>query len=514
MKKICKVLFALLFVVLFVTGCGNKGLVTADLSEEDVTYNNGEQEYANAMSDEDIDASKINILVPQNVNFTKERIAYLNGVLQKKGCDYQVDFITVETEYFEPEFIDKAHYVMEETNVGDIIFSGMNSTFDSSCAEFVRSGELLDLTDYLKDSELYQVYSELQWEGQKVDGNIYTIPNEYLNLSQWVVAVDKAAVDEKEISKYASSRDVLLHLDELGKLVKDNMKYTVLCDLIGEDLVKPLGYYNMGNLIVNRETNEVTLPLENKEFTDVLCVMNQMYINGKLDNSLWGSELDMETRLETKDFAIYIGVDTEALTDEKYYKFTVPVYREQLYGSSLAILKQSDKVGVCLDFLTRIRMDADVANALILGEENKDYKMVDGFACDMEGTPVECGVYKRIFGTYELVKPCQDDYVVGVDKRTYRENFLNEKCIASPYANFLPVYDLKEEVMVTLTLGTDIFMDLCTIEDKEEDEGKKNLNIFWDTLEAYKAGYHEEGATYRDEIQKQLNSFLEQQKEK
>lgn len=447
--------------------------------------------------------SMLNIIVSSDVNLSEERIHYINEVLKEKGYDYQVAFTCMETSGYETSYLEEVKAYVEDGGAADIIYTGSKFGYDDCCEEFIRSGTLLELSQNLNNSKLYEIYDEIQWKSMQVDGGIYTIPNEHLPLVQSIIAINKQCINENELEKYENTKDVLLNLNEIYQNMNQEHTYPLVCDLMGDGMAELLDLWNQGMYFVDRETNEVMLPLENKDFVDTLFILNQIYVNGNLDTSLFtGEAIDIEERFRSGDFSIYIGYDSTFFSDENYYIYKTPIYREQLYGSALGIYSQSENVDEAFQLLTLLRTDEDVANAFILGKEDSDYQMMNGIACDMEGTPIDCFRLERILGTYELVKTCSSDYTFGVDKRIYRNEVLNEMGKTSPYAGFVPKCDISEEIESNSIFGSDMFVELCTITDE------KNKDIFWDVLESYKMSYTSDAKDYINEINVQLRSYL------
>jgi hypothetical protein len=258
---------------------------------------------------------------------------------------------------------------------------------------------------------------------------------------------------------------------------------------------------DLNPLVFSVETGEAMYPFEVPEIYDFMWEMNSIYHDGLLRGNFLeeGSDYYLEDNvLETGKFSIYIGMVSEIYDNSNYEILEAPFYLGGRYGSSLGIYSESENSQDALNFIYLSRTNSDLANALVYGEEGKDYQMLDGVASDMNGEEIYPYYNETILGIYDKAAASSSDRTQNIDKRQYRDVMMT-KAKDSGITGFALDEEISEDAYWEIkALGEDeYFVGLISAPDKNHYE-----EIFED-MEACS----EEAVAYKNKVNEDIENY-------
>jgi hypothetical protein len=390
-----------MFIGIVITGCGGTAQSRENIDDDDMI---SEEQDENEKTD--------NVIVwgvPEEYleeSGIRDTLEYFNNALSEDGYDYVLEFTGIDEE----DYYTSANRLLDNNNI-DILSLGFDDeyAFTGTAAEFIESGKLYDLTDYLKSDdgeELYSAINEELWDGISYNQHIYAIPNQCGRNGNAYVALKKEKFGDS-ITEIDNFYDFLKQLegDENYRPILWDSSFSYLCPSMGYE------YYN--GILVDIETGECYFPGDVECITELLNLMNDMYISGEIIDA--STLTDIKDTIIGKDYSVLISSDWTYLRDEisdDYNFIQLPYTVQSRISGSVGVNAGSSKTYEALNILSKLYSDEKYANALIYGEENYTYKIEDGLVYDMGGEPYYL-LYKAMFlGVYDNLLPSYyDDFI-------------------------------------------------------------------------------------------------------
>lgn len=156
--------------------------------------------------------------IPDLCDISVENLNSLNRYLADNNYDFNLDFVSLP---FDSYFSELENYSGEL----DIAFTGFNTDTNAVCS-LMRNGYFAEMDSLLEGSQLYELYSEKQWQSMAVDGTIYSIPNLCAGVFGYSYVFNNDYIDKEAAENF-------------------DMKFSSLDDLMGE----PSGRDNFSDII-------------------------------------------------------------------------------------------------------------------------------------------------------------------------------------------------------------------------------------------------------------------------
>ena len=175
--------------------------------------------------------------IPDLYQIGEEQLHAVNQKLFADGYNFRVEFVTKSFDTYGAK-------LPEYTGKLDIASTGLESE-DYRAADLVRSGFFEPLSSYIEGSdELWNTYSEKQWDSVRMKGEIYTIPNSVAEDEGITYVFNTKYVTPEQIDSFdlsfASLREILEQVPEqkdFSPLIFDvsDYDYTSLADCYFEN---------------------------------------------------------------------------------------------------------------------------------------------------------------------------------------------------------------------------------------------------------------------------------------
>lgn len=324
-------------------------------------------------------------------------VSYFNKLLEEKGYDFQVEFITVSSVENSKEFVKQVQTFKEKQISVDILYAGSlwSNDYRQPYLDFVKSNMYLPLDDYLKTDkgmELWNTYEERIWERLKIDNSYYGISNNALHT--WPPTIlyrsdlaEKYSIDPEIFQKDISEWEKVLETVQVGENSKEF--YAIACPtslatfLDRYDYAVPYDLPDIG--IVSNELTD-NRNVENffeTESAQKLWDTIQDYMDkGYMPNT--HSEDGTETYF-CRDILFKTDSQAEQLSSEfgggtwKAEQYAGNVYMNGANETTVqGIASWSKHPDEAFELLRAIMTDADLSNVLIWGEESATYTEING----------------------------------------------------------------------------------------------------------------------------------------
>ena len=410
-----------------------------------------------------------------------------NEELLKDGHKYQL-----KLKYFsDSEGNDYFKEIETELKNGtsDVAFLGYDDG-SNGLVSLLNSGVLLDLDDLIssdKGKTLYEAFPKAWWEAVKVNGHTYSIPNPSPVTLGVFAAFNKDYINEDAIEKWDGSIESIY---EIIKNIKWNdedaprFKYCIsdysIEDMIGCDI--------QNGLLYDHDTMKIENPLESEKFLNYLKVLEQMKTDGFMKKTVSyyanTTYIDEKEDLESGKFLVVLSEgepEEYLLKDNICIKRIPPCFSSQI-AASIGISKKTENLDAVIDFLGILYGEEKYGNLLLYGRQDVDYKLIDGYVADMNGT--EQRMYHYYFTKTALNLFINTHPVVGEDfvinrKESYFAYYKSMKL--SPFIGFQPDNEKKG----IISQDIDDFMDCLSGKPLDEALKKHTDKLKADGMDEY-----------------------------
>lgn len=326
-------------------------------------------------------------------------LAYrFNRILLEKGCDFVVDFETHPSknkeQYDQYQEILRKHMVNRDPV--DLIFTGYIFPSEKSRGTYdmaIEDGLLLPLDDYFGNAEgtmLYNAFSDNEWNMLKRDGSIYGVNYLCDYGVEYPLIINKYLFEKYKVELPAefSLEGVLNAIAEVMNRVEN--PETILPVFFDSNSVAALyGYYDFGNYWLKKQEDGCIAfenPYEDPEVIEAFNILSEFRKKyGKLqDEEKYSAAL---ADAKTKILSLFTQIIPIYYNENGFFDFPSKVFEpvEQYYsypeeGTIVGIASWSRYPEEAKRLLMLLATDADLVNALAIGEEGRNYEMFDGRA--------------------------------------------------------------------------------------------------------------------------------------
>lgn len=357
----------------------------------------------------------------------------LNTRLAEDGYPYKLYFVEIpdgshwasdeEAEIFGSGVHDFTYwealdYALSSGTV-DIVAMPSESGTEQTPAELIRTGNLMELSSYLDSDDgtaLYDAFPKDRWDAARIDGGIYTIPNQVSIQGDNFYAFNSSYFTEEMLSGFDGGIDSLETLaDLLEEMNLSDVQYPLTGGSTPSLVAEMCGYDYRAGTFVSLETGDVYDPFETEEFRTYLTQMNRLYKDGIYKDTPAGGEEVLESEM---NFGVWIST-TETIDHMSgdVISVQIPFAYVGLLNITNGICENSPKKEQALELLTLLYTNPEYANLLILGEEGEDYVLTDdGFVDTAASDGAYCMYWREwVTGVYDLVHPTASDSL-GFDR--------------------------------------------------------------------------------------------------
>lgn len=302
----------------------------------------------------------------------------------------------------------------------DIAFLGLNSVGDNAAAALIREGNLEELTPFLdsdKGAVLREFYYEGVWDTVKVDGGIYSLPNQGPIFGGGCFVFNKELFSEDDIAGFDGRLETFEKLmGILNGADLSQVEYPIISELSLMDIAEMSGYvYDYGTFI-SLETGEVFNPYETEEMKEILSTIQPLYRKG-----LWGEDdglvygMDFraaEQALSEMEFGLWISSvpnDVFERMQDHVLCVRIPFAFKNTVSANTGVSRYAPNKEAALEFLSLLYTNAEYGNLLMLGEEGVDYVLTDGYTYTMSGEIKSPFVAELVTGLYDNIYPSEWD---------------------------------------------------------------------------------------------------------
>ena len=399
-----------------------------------------------------------------------------NEELLKDGHKYQL-----KLKYFsDSEGNDYFKEIETELKNGssDIAFLGYIDG-SNGLVSLLNSGALLDLDDLIsseKGKTLYEAFPKAWWEAVKINGHTYSIPNPTPVTIGAFAAFNKDYIGDDAIEKWDGSIDGIYDMiknvkwnDADSPRFKYCRSYFSFEDMIGCDI--------QNGLLYDHDTLKIENPLESEKLLNYLKVLEQMKKDGfmKKTASYYANTtyIDEEENLKSGKFLVVLSEgepEEYLLKDNICIKRIPPCFSPQI-AASIGISKKTENLDAVIDFLGILYGEEKYGNLLLYGKQDVDYKLIDGYVSDMDGTKRPWfynNFTKTALDLFINTHPVDGENFVINRKESYFAYYESVKL--SPFMGFQPDNDKKG----VISQDIDDFMD--SLSGKPLDEAIKKYS--------------------------------------
>lgn len=388
----------------------------------------------------------------------KSTLASFNQQLEDRGESLQLEICYIYDDA--EDSYDRQLKILLEKGYGDICNTGYLYTTENlkNLSEMKEKKYFRNLADIL-DSEsgkmLKNAYSDYEWKSVEENGRIYTIPNQCFMPHRGYLAFSRKYFSEKIAETYDGN------IEKLDQYLTDAMKKE-----LGEDaLIWGLSYYDTLNLLGiydlygvwgKESTGQFQSACSDERYTAVLKMLHHCREEGIL-NSISDLENilpeDMEKEMRDGEFGIAVvpdNMDWETVKKNAYI-VELPYHYIGDYAQGNAIIQSSSKWEKVLRLYGLLVSSSEDANCLVLGKENEDYILKDGYACDVETQEsLSARFAKQNLGIADCVYNGRGEYFGKQVKKGKKQYFSTELFTESCFNGFKPDFTKLEPVFNSL----------------------------------------------------------------
>ncbi len=366
MKKLFTIFMGILIVGMQLAGCRK----TEEVSQ------------GSSQSAEQIEVrneAEVTKLVWQNSQYLGRHQAYFNQVLKEKNLPYEVEFI-------------------EEGSVGEgkepdlrEVPGDWENTYDLT--EEILNGEFRELDEYLDTEEgkvIKESLPENVWDTYKVNGKQYTVLSVGFVPAKTVYIWDKELAEKYDVHPEEWSEKIWEHEEELQKVCEGEKGQDSFVTVEGlrlysehlKGMTQILGVCYPLVIQEMDETPKAALLYETPEYQEYLAGIQRLYEKGIYNP---GAEENVEREVKS-----FLKIDTDFKTKDSYLAWQeedfwdthevkelwkAPLWRLAVSAQEVGITSGSQHPEEAFSLLCKLYEDAELTNALMWGEEGKDYEV-------------------------------------------------------------------------------------------------------------------------------------------
>jgi len=392
----------------------------------------------------------ITFAVPSNCRIDEKNLELFNEALLEDGHHYKLEIKSI--------MVDENYLTTLQRDMGrgliDVASLGYSSVNGNESYDVIRSGLVMSLDEILasgKGKAIYDAFPAKMWEAAECDNHIYCIPQTRWRAGEIYVAFNRDYVSQSEIDGWDGSIEGLYEI--LKKLDWDDSSAPRLQYLIDKDSFTELFDSEiMYGLLYDADTVAIENPLESEKFIRYLETVYQMREYGYLtedavarvyedDYTEFDYKANVTDNMNAGRFAVAI-TDWYDEFAEIFGKDNIVIRKIQgnmmpNINSSVVIAQNTEDVDAVVDFLSLLYANGKYANILLYGKKDKDYKLVNGLVCTMNGANWEDQFFNKVsLNLYHNTYLVYTDGFTGDPKEELFDYY--ETVSLSPFVGFEP----------------------------------------------------------------------------
>lgn len=348
------------------------------------------------------DVKIITLAIPNTCMVNEDNLRYMNEALVKDGHYYKLEVkeMPLMDEFGNNLYTGRLRQELEAGSIDLALICGLDSNRDNPIYDFITSGLFLRLDDILKQgrgAELYNAFPKILWEGAKCDGHIYCVPRAPQYESSAFVVFNRDYISDEDIEKWDGSIEGIYEM--VKKAGWNDSKAPRVQYLIDDFYFDSfLGCEIRNGLVFDQEKATIENPLESEKVMNYLRVFDQMKKDGYITYTAAsthdvGHDLKTYQRevLDRVESGHYVVAFDYGQDKDCYRKDNLTVRRSKTYQTSeirntIGIASKATDVDAVLDLLCLLLGEEKYGNLLRFGREGKEYKLVDGVVCNVDGS--------------------------------------------------------------------------------------------------------------------------------
>ena len=334
------------------------------------------------------DVTTITFAVPDIFKVDYNHLQQFNDELISDGYKYQLVIKYIE----DNEYSQTLENELENGNV-DVAFLGLGNG-SNNLISLINSGLIYNLDEILtseKGKAVYEAFPKPLWESVKCNGHIYSIPNTNADDQGIYAAFNKDYIEYEAIESWDGS------IESIFEIIKNvewddesapRFQY-LLNDFRFEEMI---GCEIRNGLLYDYDTMQIVNPLESEKFIGFLNVLEQMKSSGFMAKSVSYnanvSYIEAAKNIENGKFLVLLssGEPEEMLfRDNICIKKIRPCLSSRVNGS-IGIASNTKNINAVISFMGVLYGKEKYGNILLYGKQDVDYKLIDGFAVNTDGT--------------------------------------------------------------------------------------------------------------------------------
>lgn len=304
----------------------------------------------------------------------------MNEILvEKLGAKIDIRFIS------EGAFNEKLRMMMVAREEFDLCFTGYCNPY----VDAVQNGGLYDITDFLKDSPLYEQLDQKCFDVAEVDGRIYGIPNQQIFALPYTLVVRKELAEKYnlDMSNFTKTTDIEPFLETIKQNEPDYIPFSAYyktAAIVSIDQERNTDVQGIEVKKVGENDWEVIKPdlSKNSPDYDNMMVMRDWYEKGYIRSDV-ATVMDDTTEIAAGKYAVTIsswkpGVESELKTlvnGDVVTKIVGPTYFDVNFplATMISVSATSKNPEKSAKFIELINTDVELYNMLCYGLEGKHY---------------------------------------------------------------------------------------------------------------------------------------------
>ena len=253
-------------------------------------------------------------------------------------------------------------------------------------------------------------------------------------------------------------------------------------------------------LVFDYDSLSIENPLDSEEFIGYLNVLDQMKKDGYMTDSIsylgnsGSNSAEVLKNVKSGNYLVTLScgaVDEVFLKDNITVK-TVKPYLSSRINGSIAISKNTDDIDDVVDFLGLFYGDGKYGNILLYGQEDSDYKVIDGVACNTDGTDLDDNyINKLCLNLFVNTYPVRGENYINNRKNQFFSFYDSMKL--SPFIGFEP------DTAGSNNISNDMNEFMNSLKDKTVDEAVLSARdkLISDGIDEYLSSVKSQWEEYR-----------------
>lgn len=436
MKKVQKKVLIGVLVVLFTLFGGCKSSSDKKIIIDSVVDQN-ENSAVNAVDPQS--RQRLNTVkwaVPDVYSVSADTLKHINKFLEEKELDFEIQFIPLDFNNYMQACLDYEN----KNGPLDIVSVGLSDS-QSIRGKLLNDGYCASINVFLTDNpEIKSLFSEDQWKSGSLEGVYYLFPS-WPNYNKLRYAFNDSDVSDADLKDFSGTVQQMVEL--WSRATKEKPIF------IDVEIERLLPFDLVAGVAISHETGQAVNVFSEEGYGELIRYLNSLYVSRRL--ALPSPEGAQDNHYS---YTAYITANAKWKPPKGYLlRESKPYVVSRLVG--VGVRSASANLEKVFSFLKLLYSDAELANLLIYGEQDVDYKVVDGYAFKPDGTPADSFINELCLGAsiYKGVLPSKSIGWGETRPQNLGPNpvkYIEENTLPSPILGFYPDVSGYEEQVAML----------------------------------------------------------------